>query len=215
MRSSKTLKMLVLALLITTLLTACGAATPTEDPNIKITQVAGTIQADLTQAAAMTPSVTATIEVTPTATEVPPTETPSGPTSTPTKTPYPTTDPSAIANNAKFITDVTFPDGSDFARGETFVKTWQFHNIGTTTWSTGYKLVFVGGDTKLIGAGGIYYVYLPEVVEPKGYVDISITFVAPTELGTYTSYWQLYTDQGVPFGDTVRIVIDVTETGHM
>jgi hypothetical protein len=203
----------VVVFITTVILSACAPATPTEDPMLKITQVAGTIQADLTQAAALTPSATATLAATATPTTLPPTETPSGPTNTPTKTAYPTAQPGS-GDNSVFVTDVNFPDGSDFARNEAFVKTWRFRNTGKTTWSTGYKLAFIDGDTALLGANGTYYVYLPSAVEPGNSVDISVNFIAPSEIGNYTSYWRLYTDQNVPFGANCRIVIDVTTTGH-
>jgi hypothetical protein len=144
---------------------------------------------------------------------VPPTNTPSGPTSTPTLTPYPTTDPSQSINNSKFIADVTVPDGSDFVKNERFIKTWRFKNTGQTTWTKFYKFMYVDG--KLTGADGLLTVYLPNDVKPGETVDISVPFISPGELGTYTSYWKLYTDQGVPFGETCSITIDVTETGHI
>jgi hypothetical protein len=204
----------VFVFLATAILSACAPATPTEDPMLKITQVAGTIQADLTQAAALTPSATATLEATATATALPPTETPSGPTNTPTITPYPTSDPNDLTNNSLFVNDVTVPDGSDFAPNEAFVKTWRFRNNGKSTWSTGYKLAFIDGSTSLVGAYGTYYVYMPNAVKPGESVDISVKFLAPSKLGSYTSYWKMYSDQGIAFGDTVRVVIDVTEHGH-
>ena len=34
---------------------------------------------------------------------------------------------------AEFVADVTVPDGTDFTPGETFVKTWQLRNAGTST----------------------------------------------------------------------------------
>jgi hypothetical protein len=205
---------LIVVFMITVTLSACAPATPTEDPMLKITQVAGTIQADLTQAAALTPSATATLAATATPTLMPPTETPSGPTNTPTKTAFPTAKPGSAADNSVFVSDVNVPDGSDFARNEVFVKTWRFRNTGTTTWSKGYKLAYIDGDSSLIGSTGAYYVYLPSTVEPGNSVDISISLKAPGQLGTYTSWWKLYNDQNVPFGGICRVVIDVTEKGH-
>lgn len=213
MHSKKITLVLASAFIAVTILSACGAAGPTEDPSLQITQIAGTIQAGLTQAAALTPSATATLAATATATIVPPTETPSGPTNTPTLTPYPTSDPSQTLNNSLFVTDVTVPDGSDFARNEPFVKTWRFKNTGKTTWSVYYSLKYVDGP--LMGANGLLTINLPHEVKPGETVDISMNFISPGELGTYTSYWKLYTDQGVPFGQTCSITIDVTQSGHL
>lgn len=213
MQSKKIMLVLTSAFIAVTILSACGAAAPTEDPSLQITQIAGTIQAGLTQAAALTPSATATLAATATATIAPPTETPSGPTNTPTLTPYPTSDPSQTLNNSHFVADVTVPDGSDFAKNEPFVKTWRFKNTGKTTWSIFYSLKYVEGP--LMGANGLLTINLPHEVKPGETVDISMNFISPGELGTYTSYWKLYTDQGVPFGETCSITIDVTPTGHM
>lgn len=213
MHSKRALIIITSAFITVSILSACGAGAPTEDPSLQITQIAGTIQAGLTQAAALTPSATATLAATATATMVPPTATPSGPTNTPTLTPYPTTDPSQSINNSKFVADVTVPDGSDFARNEPFVKTWRFKNTGQTTWSKFYSLKYVEGP--LMGANGLLTINLPNDVKPGETVDISMNFISPGELGTYTSYWKLYTDQGVPFGETCSITIDVTQSGHM
>ena len=47
---------------------------------------------------------------------------------------------------AQFITDATVPDGTSFAPGTAFRKTWRLRNIGTCTWTTGYSLVYDSGE---------------------------------------------------------------------
>jgi hypothetical protein len=202
MHSKKIIVVLSVAFVLTAFLSAC-AAQPTVDPMLQITQIAGTIQADLTKAAELTPSVTPTLEPTATATLAPATETPSG---APTNTPYPTTNPSAKANDSQFVTDVTIPDGTTFAHTEAFVKTWRFKNTGQSTWTTLYRLVYVEGN--LLGAEGAYSVFLPKDVAPGETVDISINFKTPDALGTYQSYWRLYTNDNVPFGAYCSILIN-------
>ena len=54
--------------------------------------------------------------------------------------------PKPAMDNATFISDVTIPDGTVLSPGRTFGKTWRLKNTGTTTWSSGYQLAFVGGD---------------------------------------------------------------------
>ena len=58
--------------------------------------------------------------------------------------------PSALAatycDQAQFVSDLTAPDGSSFASGAAFTKTWRLMNAGTCTWTTSYNLVWAGGD---------------------------------------------------------------------
>src|SRR5512143_3278895 len=37
---------------------------------------------------------------------------------------------------AQFVADVTVPDGTSYAPGTTFTKTWRLKNIGSCTWTT-------------------------------------------------------------------------------
>ena len=39
-------------------------------------------------------------------------------------------------DQAQFVSDLTVPDGSSFAPGATFTKTWRLKTIGTCTWTT-------------------------------------------------------------------------------
>ena len=48
---------------------------------------------------------------------------------------------------AQFIADVTVPDGTNFAPGTAFKKTWRLKNIGTCAWSsTDVSLIFDSGQ---------------------------------------------------------------------
>ncbi|HGJ66308.1 TPA: hypothetical protein ENS27_13160, partial [bacterium] len=60
--------------------------------------------------------------------------------------PFQTIDLAAAAgrcNWAGFVADVTVPDGTSFAPGAAFIKTWRLKNIGTCTWTGKYGLSFV------------------------------------------------------------------------
>ena len=193
------------------LLSACGQIAASQDPNAQITVIAQTVQAQLTQVALLTPSATPTMPATATPTMIPATDTPSGPTSTPTKTPYPTYASGGVSGDqSKFSKDVTVPDGTTFTPGSTFTKTWLFINTGTTTWTTGYKLVYVDGVNA--AKNNALSVNLPNEVKPGASVEISLDFVAPSSNGTYTSWWQLYSANGVLFGDYCSIVFAVGNT---
>ncbi len=97
-------------------------------------------------------------------------------------------------DQAEFVEDVTVPDDTVVAPGETFVKTWRIRNVGTCTWGPRYFLVFVAGD--LLGGKSVP---LP-VVSPEAEVDLSIEVTAPEEEGTYRGDWQIRNPDGELFG---------------
>jgi hypothetical protein len=86
---------------------------------------------------------------------------------------------------------VTIPDGTTYAPGASFTKTWRLKNAGTCSWS-GYSLVFDSGDQMngssptAIGA-----------VSPGQEVDISVTLTAPASGGSYRGYWRIRNASGV------------------
>lgn len=198
------IRMCILALTIS-MLAACAPSTPTEDANMKFTEIASTVQAQLTQIALLTPSATATLEATATPTLKPVTPTATGPTPKPKNTAVPLPNPSN-GDNSKFIIDVTIPDHTQFKPGSAFTKTWRFQNTGTTTWTTQYKLVYLEGVT---GANNTLSINLPKEVKPGEQIDISVNFTAPASYGSYTSWWRLYTVNGVLFGESCSLIFTV------
>jgi hypothetical protein len=96
----------------------------------------------------------------------------------------------------QFVSDVTIPDGTSFKAGDAFNKTWRLKNIGSTTWSTDYSLVFVSGEQMSAPAS----LKLPKSVAPGGTVDLTVSMTAPNAAGTYRGNWQLKTAGGVLFG---------------
>lgn len=185
-------------------LTACGK--PTEDPSVKITQIAQTVQAEMTQNALLTPSPTATVPPTATATPVPATPTPSGPTATVTPIARATMPAGSSADNAKYITDVTVPDGTVFTADSTFTKTWRIQNTGTTTWTTNYSLVYLEG---VLGTGDMQSVKLTKEVKPGESIDISVNFTAPKTNGSYISWWRMFSASGYLFGESLNVQFNV------
>ena len=123
-------RLLPFVLILLLALLACGlptAATPTQDQNAVYTAAAQTIAAQAGQPPAA-------------ATEAPPlvpadTEAPTH-TASPTLPPTPTDTlvPSAttVCDKTQFVSE-TVPDGSVFAPGATFIKTWRVRNVGACT----------------------------------------------------------------------------------
>jgi hypothetical protein len=144
---------------------------------------------------------------TPTATSTAtPTVTPFVPTVMPTYLPTatwspPTLTPTAIACNwAQYVKDVTVPDGTVFAPGQAFTKTWRLRNIGSCSWMPGYSLVFHSGDRMHTRST----VPLNVTVFPGATVDVSVDMIAPSQPGQYRSYWMLSTTTGQLFGIGAR-----------
>ena len=126
--------------------------------------------------------------------------------------------PKALAathcDQAQFVSDLTVPDGSSFAPGAAFTKTWRLMNIGTCTWTTSYTLAWSGGDA----VGAAAPVTLPVSVAPGQMVDVSLNLTAPTTPGHYKGLFKLSNQSGVPFGigdsanDPFWVDINVVQT---
>jgi hypothetical protein len=124
----------------------------------------------------------------------PPTSTPEA-TDTPLPTVTPTPEPPPC-NAISLIEDVTIEDGTLFAPGANFTKTWRLKNVGTCTWTSEYDLVFVQGDQMEARRA----LALPEQVRPDEIVDVSVALTAPSEAGDYRGYWMLRDENGQEFG---------------
>lgn len=199
MVSKRTYLLIVAALTMLIALSACGTATPTEDPALKITSIAATVQAEITQTALAMPTATPTLTPTETPTLSPVTPTIQGPFSTATKSLNP-----ATGDNAKFDADITIPDGSIIKPGTSFNKTWSLINSGTTTWTTDYQLVYVFGYQSTV-----MNVNITKNVAPGQSIQVTVPFSAPAQNGSYVSWWQMYSATGYFFGDQVSVVFNV------
>jgi hypothetical protein len=198
-------KAAILLVLLALLLSSCELSAPGDEetttpaPEALFTAAAQTAEAMRLQRFGQTqsPEAQSLIEtaagpeptVTITATIAPSQSTPSTAVSNPTVA-------AAGENQAEFVADVNIPDGTVFAPGQSFTKTWRISNTGQTTWTSGYALIFIDGD--LLGAEAV--VPLPEEVAPGKNVDVSVDMVAPDQAGTYTSYWKMKTPDGKIFG---------------
>ncbi len=127
----------------------------------------------------------------PTVTGTPPTATATSTAPTPTNTV-----PPSSCDKARFIADVTIPDGKVIAAGTSFDKTWRLQNVGSCTWTTNYKLVFYSGEQM----GGPSALTFPKQVAPGQTVDITVTLTAPTSNGTFRGYWMFKNANDALFG---------------
>jgi hypothetical protein len=191
----------ITVILVTTLvLSACGPEAtpppPTPDLNALATQVAQTVVARITQtAAAYTPPATETLAASATP-EVSPT-----PAITATINP-------ATCDDAKFVADISVPDGTQMTPGQKFTKTWQIRNAGPCTWTTGYTLNFGYGSSTEAKMNG-QSVALTNEVKTGETADVSVNLTAPNKAGTYTGYWRMKNGNGSNFGEFFTVVIIV------
>jgi hypothetical protein len=86
---------------------------------------------------------------------------------------------------------VTVPDGSLFAPGAEFQKTWRIKNVGTCTWSTSYTFSYISGTDMANNKNE--NVALSKAVKPGETVDVIVKLTAPSSPGAYSSNWLLKT----------------------
>mgnify|MGYP000251932874 FL=1 len=173
------------------LIVGCGGRDATPDPQAVLTAAAETANAKMTELAMATSIPTDTPVPTPTESPTP-TETPPPPTTVAPTVPSGST----VVERVEFVADVTIPDGTVFAPNQAFTKTWRLKNVGVTTWTTAYSLIFFSGEKM----GAPSAVPLPYDVPPNTTVDISVPMVSPSSPGQYIGYYMLRNPQGKNFG---------------
>jgi hypothetical protein len=110
------------------------------------------------------------------------------------------------ALTARFIKDITVPDGSEVAPGTRFIKIWRLRNDGEQAWPQDTRLSFVGGD-KLSEQD---YVLVGSVA-PGQSIDVAVDLTAPTSEGKYVSFFRPTLYDGSRFGNRVWVEIMVVE----
>lgn len=104
-----------------------------------------------------------------------------------------------------YLQDLTIPDGSIMAPGQSIDKRWQVSNSGTCNWDARYRLKLLSGDS--MGAG----ISVPLYPARAGtQVTLSILFTAPQVAGTYECQWQAVNPDSLPFGDAFYMQIVVS-----
>jgi len=104
--------------------------------------------------------------------------------------------------NSAIVQDVAVPS---MQAGETFTKTWIVKNIGTTAWTSSYKITYIGGNVM----GRDYSTKIFTAVAPGGTYTQNLKFTAPSSPGTYTGTWRLADESGNLFGSAFSVVVTV------
>jgi hypothetical protein len=110
----------------------------------------------------------------------------------------------SLCENSTYIDDVTIPDGTVLAPGESFIKKWTLKNTGFCMWRAGYRLTFFQGDS-MSGEG----TEIGRAIASGDQANISATLTAPATEGTYTGYWIMSDDFGYSFGMPIFVQIVV------
>ena len=108
--------------------------------------------------------------------------------------------------DAIYISDVTIADGTVLAPGESFTKTWKFQNTGSCDWTEDFLTTFSSGED-MDGES----TEIDEDVTAGDTASISVSLIAPDDKGSYTGYWKLATEDGTVFGETVYVLIVVSD----
>jgi hypothetical protein len=199
-------KRVITLIILASLLYACGPTAPLE-PTVDVdaihTFAAETVIAEFTQTAVAIPSAAA--ETATQAASLTP-EVTAQPTDTavPTNNPFEATPTDITCDDAIWVSDVTVPDGTQMTPGQDFVKTWKIKNTGSCTWGTGYTLIH-GYDEKLDGIAEP----LTTAVAPGEEVEVSVRFKAPSNTGEHRSYWRMQNASGSAFGEFFFVTIVV------
>lgn len=131
--------------------------------------------------------------------------------SEPTATPVPP--PAGCIDGMAWVADLSYDDAGmssppTVQPGQQFVKGWRVRNSGTCTWTNSYFLGFVRGNTPAAQMGG-QPVFVNGAVPPGATYDFQVTLTAPTTPGIYQGFWQMTNAQGVQFGETVWVTVEV------
>lgn len=114
---------------------------------------------------------------------------------------------SAGVNNSKYIDDHKIPDGTPIQEGTSFTKQWVVKNNGDLPWTSAYRLVWVGGESRMAGAMS----HLVPAAQPGEEVVLSVPMIAPpARPEAYTSSWRIHDEQNQAFGDTFWVKIQST-----
>lgn len=108
-------------------------------------------------------------------------------------------------DSSDFISDVTVPDGQVMPPNNSFTKIWRLKNNGTSTWNSGYRLVFQSGYKM----NALNEVMLNQNVTPGATIDIAVSMTSPNIEGTYKGNWKMKNASGGIFGDFIWTEIKV------
>jgi murein DD-endopeptidase MepM/ murein hydrolase activator NlpD len=122
--------------------------------------------------------------------------------------PYDIIDPSpffsTVFDEVIKLRDVTIPTGATVKPNESFTKTWNLLNTGTTAWTDEYTIAHISGESFGLKVG----VSLP-LTNSGERTDASISLVAPSQPGNYSGVFMLHNAEGVAFPCQLDVQVNV------
>ncbi|KAI0990697.1 hypothetical protein GJ496_009228 [Pomphorhynchus laevis] len=113
-----------------------------------------------------------------------------------------------VEPSLQLVSDTTVGDGEAVTPNTQFVKRWCVKNTGPDEWPFGTVLRFVNGDIAatepIVPVGRL---------APGSSTEVSVSMVSPSEPGTYRSVWRAYDAAGMPFGETIWVIVTVDDSG--
>ena len=107
-------------------------------------------------------------------------------------------------DQARFIEDLSVPDGSRVEPGGLIDKRWSILNSGTCDWGPGYRLIRT--DTGLLSGPDELALYPARAGQAAVW---QVLLTAPREPGQHIASWQARSPSGVLFGDPVFVLVKV------
>jgi hypothetical protein len=114
--------------------------------------------------------------------------------------------------SAKFVEDVTIPDGFEMQPSRRFVKTWKVKNNGQVRWPEGCILIFTGGDILRPYPSQIQHNGLIPSLSPGEEAELDVELSAPEVPGHHISYFRIISPDGIRFGDRLWCDINVVSS---
>jgi len=112
--------------------------------------------------------------------------------------------PQVVTPDARYISDLSMPDGLRVYAQEKLVKRWRLTNSGTIAWPAGTTLRKVDGtagfESDPVAMGSI---------QPGTTADVTVVTRAPAATGDQQAVWQLTDNAGNQFGDRLWLRVQV------
>ncbi|TYZ61242.1 hypothetical protein PybrP1_006057 [[Pythium] brassicae (nom. inval.)] len=112
--------------------------------------------------------------------------------------------------HARFVEDMTIPDGCVVSPSASLRKSWKLENSGETAWPLGCRLEIQAGNPTFGIQVESTQVGLP-ALQPGEYAVADVDVRAPAAPGRYTTYWRVCDPSGTHFGH--RFWIDIVVAG--
>jgi hypothetical protein len=124
----------------------------------------------------------------------------------PTKPKEQATPAPSCTDQLTFISDLTFPDGTEVDPSSTIDKRWEVENSGSCNWDSKYKLRQIAGpDLGSLKEQALY----PARSGSRATIRIVVT--APAEAGKFHLVWQAINPDGQAFGDPIYMDVVVSK----